>query len=212
MLSWEIAPAIQMPAGPVALLPDATVALVADGGAAEWKSSSERACFALQMQALDGVLPAGWYVLDGTLRPSESTTAMPCLYPSYAEGADGDARIALPEPDAQGRVRALVLFKYDVTALRFCPLHGPGRFGLRDFSLRRVSRLHALRRMLAPTARSPGGLLSRCLRFVASVLHNGISLATDDLHRQYRQRLLPPEADDYAGWVARFDTLTDLHM
>ena len=215
MLSWEISSAMQEAAGPVALLPDASMQLVGGGAAAEWKSSSERACFALQMQTLDGLLPAGWYVLDGTLRPAESMTAMSCLYPSYASGADGDARIGLPEPDAQGRVRALVLFKYDVTALRFCPLHMPGCFRLHDFSLRRVSRLHALRQMLGPTGpagRSRGGLFSRCLRFLAGVLHDGISLATDDLHRQYRQRLLPPEADDYAGWVARFDTLTDSHM
>ncbi|MGY0797608.1 glycosyltransferase family 2 protein [Lysobacter sp. A286] len=212
MVSWDIAPVVQASPEPVALLPDATLELVTGGRTAEWKSSGERACFTLQLQALDGGLPAGWYALRGTLQPSEPMTAMPCLYPGYASGADGDAQIALPAPDAQGRVRALVLLKYDVTTLRLCPLPGPGNFCMGDFSLRRVSRMHALWHMLGPTAHSAGGLVSRCLRFAAGVVHHGVSQATDDLHHQYRRRLLPPDAGDYAGWVARFDTLTDPRM
>src|SRR3546814_2691612 len=87
--------------------------------------------------------------------------AAPCLYPSYVGGADGDAQIALPDPDDTGWIRALVLFNYGVTSLRFCPVQAPARFRVEDLSLRRMSRSSALRRMLGATASEPGGLLDR---------------------------------------------------
>src|SRR3546814_18650398 len=95
------------------------------------------------------------------------------LYPSYANGADGDAQIPLPDPDDTGWIRALVLFKYGVTSLRFCPVQAPARFRVADFSLRRMSRSSALRRMLGATASEPGGLLRRTSGFAAGVVQIG---------------------------------------
>ncbi|MGN7726620.1 glycosyltransferase family 2 protein [Luteimonas sp. 22616] len=138
--------------------------------------------------------------------------ATACLYPTYAEGADGDAQIPLPDPDDDNRIGALVLFKYDVTGLRFCPAQAPSRFRVEDFSLRRVPRGAALWRMLGPTARTPGGLARRIVRFVMSALRGGVSQATDMLYRDYRRRLLPEDLGDYASWVARYDTLTTERM
>src|SRR3546814_5361684 len=90
-------------------------------------------------------MPAGWYWVTGRLQVSDGMVAAPCLYPSYANGADGDAQIPLPDPDDTGWIRALVLFKYGVTSLRFCPVQAPARFRVEDFSLRRMSRSSALR-------------------------------------------------------------------
>src|SRR3546814_2106187 len=67
-------------------------------------------------------MPAGWYWLSGRLQVADGMVAAPCLYPSYVGGADGDAQIALPDPDDTGLIRALVLFNYGVTSLRFCPV------------------------------------------------------------------------------------------
>src|SRR3546814_10628702 len=92
-------------------------------------------------------MPAGWYWLSGRLQVADGMVAAPCLYPSYVGGADGDAQIALPDPDDTGLIRALVLFKYGVTSLRFCPVQAPTRFRVEDFSLRRVSRGYALRKI-----------------------------------------------------------------
>src|SRR3546814_10735221 len=100
-------------------------------------------------------MPAGWYWVTGRLQVSDGMVAAPCLYPSYANGADGDAQIPLPDPDDTGWIRALVLFKYGVTSLRFCPVQAPARFRVEDFSLRRMSRSSALRRMLGATASEP---------------------------------------------------------
>src|SRR3546814_6363458 len=83
-------------------------------------------------------MPAGWYWVTGRLQVSDGMVAAPCLYPSYANGADGDAQIPLPDPDDTGWIRALVLFKYGVTSLRFCPVQAPARFRVEDFSLRRM--------------------------------------------------------------------------
>ena len=53
---------------------------------------------------------------------------------------------------------------------------------------------------------------ARALRFIADALRGGVSQATDALYRDYRRRLLPEDLGDYAGWVARFDTLTAERM
>ena len=211
-VSWEIAPEVGGSARLVALLPDANLHLVDGAGASsEWKSSGERACLTLVGLEADN-LPAGWYQISGRMVSSEEMATTPCLYPTYAHGADGDAQIPLPDPDGEGRIGALVLFKYDLSGLRFCPAQGPARFRIGVFGLRRVSRLAALWRMLGPTERSAGGMPARIARFIAGALRDGVSQATDALYRDYRRRLLPEDAGDYAGWVARFDTLTAERM
>lgn len=207
VVSWEVATAAGAAPRRVALVPDAHLRPTSDGVSAEWKSSGERECFTLAFPG-EEVLPAGWYRLDGRLLQTEQTAATACLYPNYANGADGDEQIPLPDPDGDNRITALVLFKYPVAGLRFCPAQGPVRFRVEDFSLLRVSRATALRSMLGPTARTPSGLAPRIVRFVMDVLRGGVSQATDTLYRDYRRRLLPEDFGDYAGWVARYDTLT----
>jgi glycosyltransferase involved in cell wall biosynthesis len=61
--------------------------------------------------------------------------------------------------------------------------------------------------MLAPTRLSPGGVPRHIAGFGIAALRGGLSPATDALYRDYRRRLLP-EDGDYAGWVARHDTIT----
>jgi GT2 family glycosyltransferase len=212
VVSWRVALATGAPARRVELVPDANLDFAGDSATAEWKSSGERACFTLARRALANDLPAGWYEISGHLLSSEEMPTTPCLYPGYVGGADGDAQIALPDPDSEGRVLALVLFKYDVASLRFCPAQGPARFRMGGFSLRCVSRMHALWRMLGPTTRVPQGRLLRGFMFAAGVLRGGVSQTTDTLYREYRRRLLPEGVADYAGWAARFDTLTAERM
>src|SRR5690606_25959644 len=126
--------------------------------------------------------------LAGRLSIADATGGSPCLYPGHAGGREGDAQIALPDPDAAGRIDALVLFKHDVVGLRFCPAQGPARFELHGFSLRRVGRIAALWRMLLPTAGVPGGTVARVLRFAGHVGGRGLSRAVDALYRDYRRR------------------------
>lgn len=206
-MKWTILPARDLPGHDVSLLPDANLHPPSEAADGLWRASGERGCFTLALGELGQPLPGGWYWLTGKLSTTD-TAGAPCLYPAYAAGRDGDAQIVLPDPDADGRINALVLFKHDVTRLRFCPVQGAVRFALHGFSLRRVGRLSALSRMLLPTARVPGGTATRVVRFTGQVVARGRSRAVDALYRDYRRRLLPEDAGDYAAWVSRFDTLT----
>ena len=209
--TWEIAVDARVPPRHVVPRPDPNLHREL-GGAGQWRGSGERACFALSSRDLGGNLPAGWYWFEVQLQLQEDIAAVPCFYPTYAQGADGDTQIPLPEPDGDGRIRMLVLFKYDVAALRFCPVQSPARFRIAHFGLRRIPRWLALGRMLGPARPSSGSMLARAARFAVDVVRNGVSRATDALYRGYHRRLLPRDADAYAGWVARHDTLTAARM
>lgn len=158
------------------------------------------------------MLAAGWYVLDGQLVAIDGTIMLPCLYPSYAGEAVPGSDIPLPDPDEGGRIHALILLHHDVTTLDFCPGLWPPRFHMRDFTLRRVSRAEALRRMLLEG--SPGGrgfstaAIRRGFSFVGDALTGGVPRATDRLFREYRQRSRPQAVSDYALWARKFDTFT----
>lgn len=210
-IRWDIAVSTGAPGDVVRLRADPSLRPVQDAAGDLWRSSGERACFTLEGHDDGPCLPAGWYWLEGWLALEDDIAATPCLYPRYASGADGDPQVPLPEPGRDGRLSALVLFKYDVAMLRFCPVQVPARFRVSGFGLHRISRARALARMLAPTPRVPGGTFRRVANFVVAALRSGVSPATDALYRGYRRRLLPEEGD-YAGWVARHDTLTTERM
>ncbi|MGJ4803777.1 glycosyltransferase family 2 protein [Luteimonas sp. SDU82] len=197
----------------VALRPEPTLTPVdrAEVGA-RWNASGDRAAFAVKFDEALQALAAGWYRFTGRLLLDDPIAGIPCLYPVYGSGLGGDAQIELAAPGPGGRIDALVLFKQDVTGLRFSPVEGPALFELDDLVLRRVGRVEALWRMLGPTARVPGGTAARALRFASHAVRCGLSPATDALYRDYRRRLLPEDAGEYAGWVARFDTLTTGRM
>ncbi|QOW21677.1 glycosyltransferase family 2 protein [Novilysobacter avium] len=211
-LVWTIAPDTHQRPQTVELVPDVNLTSRRDGVFTEWKAVGERACFTAELRDPLERIPAGWYEITGSMSAREDAVVAPCLYPVYARGADGEARIALPTSGGNGRIRALVLFKHDVTALGFSMGRGPLRFRMGDFAVRRIARVRALRRMLESTADAPGGLASRSIRFIRQSLRDGVSRAADTLYRDYRRRVVPAGADSYDGWVARFDTLTAERM
>lgn len=214
--SWWIATRVGLK--PVQVVPsvDRTLKALSDAEPGGWRSSGERSCFELSPPGPENLFRAGWYELSGRLQALDGTAITPCFYVAYAAGADGDWQIPLPEPDAQGRVRALLLFKYDVVGLRFCPALSPIAFRMRGFQLRPVSRVKALARMLGPaTSNEDAGASSRIgrgLRFLASVVRTNLSAATTELFNDYNRRLLPRGSDDYETWTSRYDILTTQRM
>jgi GT2 family glycosyltransferase len=208
---WEVEDGSGSDAGVRRLkpIPDSSLRMIDAEGTKAWRSSGERPCFRLPV----GLLAAGWYVLEGRLDVLDGAASRPSLYPAYAAQAAGDAEVPLPDPGKDGRLRALVLLKYDVTGLQFGPGPGPARFLMADFALRRVSRLGALAEMLRPR---PGEGLSvaagRVGRFLGEAARGGLSLATVAAFEHYRQWLVPELPDDYGTWVARHDTLTTEHL
>jgi len=215
---WRISNQIGMKPVRAALLPDRTLRALSagepgeSGGSRDWRSSGEQPCFELSSSTAGEVFPAGWYEISGRLRPLDSAVLLPCLYAAYAEGMDGDWQIPLPEPDEHGDVNALVLFKYDVTRLRFSPGHGPASFRIWGFQLRRISRTQALKRMLRRASSMDGGgagaAMARGFRFLLGIVRAGVSSATSELFRDYNRRLLPRDDSDYESWASRYDTLT----
>lgn len=204
---WEVTSGA---AGPRRLRPiaDSSLRPIDVDGTPGWRSSGERPCFRLPV----GQLAAGWHVLEGRLDILDGAAPQPCLYPAYAGPVTGDTGIPLPAPDA-GRMRVLVLLKYDVTSLQFGPGPGPARFRMEGFALRRVSRMRALATMLRMRpGEGAATAIGRIWEFAGDVVRRGLSTATAALFEGYQRWLVPDVPDDYASWVARHDTLTTEHL
>lgn len=194
----------------VRLQPDASLhPLESEQG--HWHSDGEWPFFLVPLSHVGGRLAAGWYEVNGRLRSLEEVPLSASLAVGYEKGDAGDSRMTLPDADGQGRMRCLLLFKYDVTDLRFSPALGKARFGMEGFSLRRISRVRALRHMLLSYgAAYPGlaGVVRRSAGFVRNALRSGVSSATDTLFRAYRHQLVPSGLDGYGEWSSRFDAIT----
>ncbi|HET9819677.1 MAG TPA: glycosyltransferase family 2 protein, partial [Rhodanobacteraceae bacterium] len=160
-------------------------------------------------------LAPGWYEVRGNLEVRAGKAMLPSLYVRYAEGsALANTELTLSGPDATGRVSALLLFYDTVQSLAFYPSIYPARFVMHDFSLRRVSRWHALRHMLGgPRLGTQGpGSAGRALAWSRSVTGRGLKRATDGLYADYRRRLHPPGLGDYEIWTRKYDTLSAIEL
>ena len=179
--------------------------VTAAGGDESWESGDGRACLALDAEALGAPLAAGWYELRGRLQ-AERGAVLPSLYLQYADrSALTDAEVMLPQPSANGRIGTLLMLFEDVQSLRFFPGVGNARFRMHGFSLRRVSRWQALRRMLG----GDGWLACarRTLAWRRAVRQHGLKRATDALYANYRERMRPPGFTEYELWIRKYDTI-----
>lgn len=205
--AWHVATRVHDAGVAVPLLPDGKLSFHDSGSDGFWETTGEHPRFRLD---LTSVLEAGWYALDGCLEAVHGAIVLPCLHPEFAGEVVPGAEIALPDPDERGRIQALVLLPRDVAVLNFCPGICPPQFRMRDFSLRRVHRATALRRMLvdAPPTDSRGFKVaaSRACSFVGEVLSDGMQGATDRLYEEYRVRTRPQVVSDYALWTLKYDT------
>lgn len=210
--AWRVRPVLR--ASPVWAEVTANVSLrwlSASGDAGGWESTGDRECFTLDQRAVGGPLGAGWYELRGCLQVAGGGRAMPSVRLRYAErSALTDVELMLPEPDTFGCIRTLLLFLDDIESLQFSPGAGTARFRLRDFSLCRVSRRHALRVMLGGPASvlSIGGI-RRLFAWGRAVRNRGLKRATDELYADYRRRMRPRRVSEYATWIRRYDRLDD---
>lgn len=116
------------------------VAHAVSGGAVEYEAVGDDPQFRVDPDYGIHALAPGWYVMDIVLRVSEGDIQRPCLYPDYGGGCSEATRISLPQPDAAGRIHALVLISTPLRALRFDPSIRPTRFELGAMTFRRVTR------------------------------------------------------------------------
>lgn len=189
------------------------VAHAAPSGAVEYEAVGDDPQFRVDLD--DGIhaLVPGWYVMDIVLRVSEGDVQRPCLYPDYGGGCSEASRISLPQPDADGRIRALVLISTPLRALRFDPSIRPATFQAGTMTFRRVPRVRALWILLQGPEKSLSaadfglpGLPARMWAFIASVLRQGLRSAVDELvHRYYG--VSRHASGGYASWLDHFDPL-----
>lgn len=206
--SWCIQHSLRAPAIRVKASTDGPLRWLQTGRSGVWESMDERSCFALDRQALGAPLEAGWYELRGRFEVPGGDSLLPSVRLRYlGESALTDLEILLPEPDAAGRIRRLLLFLDGVELLQFSPGVRTVRFRMKDFSLRRVSRFHALRAMLGGTAgvTSVGGI-RRLIKWVRVVRRRGMKRATDELYAGYQRRMGPRHISGYAAWIRKYDT------
>lgn len=179
--------------------------LTTPSGEGRWEAVDGQACFVLDEHALGAPLAAGWYELRGRLHVERGGTALPSLYLKYARRAALiDAEVMLPQPSGSGRIGTLLMSFEDVHSLRFFPGVGNARFRMCSFSLRRVSRWQALRKMLGGS-----GWLAcarRTLVWRKAIRQHGLKRATDVLYANYRERMSPSGFSEYELWIRKYDT------
>ncbi len=197
------------------LLPDDTLASRAGTTGTTWKAEGDHAGFRFGAPIFGPGLAAGWYEWHANIECLDGTLTLPSLRLTYAPGAVvSGGEVPLPDPSASGDMRALVLFKYPTTGLHFCPGVWAARFRLRGCSLRRVSRLTALRMMLCGTRR--GGALRSAARrlpgFLAKLLGKGLRRATDEVFSDYLADQRPRGLTEYDVWTRKYDTFTPARL
>lgn len=208
---WRVLPALRAsPMRVEAAANDRLRWVPAPGGAGVWESTGDRPSFSLGPRVLGRPLAAGWYELRGRLEAADGGVVLPSVHLHYVQhSALTDMELMLPDPDVSGRIDTLLLFLADVEELEFLPGIQPVRFRTHDFSLRRVSRLKALRRMLAGPSARRNGLARRVLAWTGTAMGRGLKRATDALYADYRKRMRPQGIGEYGAWIRKYDTFGD---
>lgn len=178
---------------------------------AEWEAYGDDPQFRLEHEGRARSLPAGWYQFDLDVTITAGRMRSPALYPDYGDGCSPQDMINLAGPDANGRIRALVLFKAPVSSLRFDPSIRRLQFAMRQSRLRRIGRIGALRRMLNGLHQHDGsrdrvGMITLLWSFARDAMSGGLSTAAARLYGADAQST--PNELNYPAWVRLYDTLT----
>lgn len=179
-------------------------------GAAEYVAEGDDPQFRVDPDLGIHALVPGWYVMEVVLQATEGAIQRPCLYPDYGGGCSEATRIPLPQPDALGRIRALVLISRTLRAMRFDPTIRPARFRIGVLKFSRITRPRALWMLLRGADKSSevqiAPLLARLIRFVKDAGRQGLSPAVDALvHCHYGASR--HAAGGYVQWLDHFDPL-----
>lgn len=180
----------------------------ADRDTSAWVSENDDPQF--QLGGSDLVLAGGWYWFEAHFTQVEGQLMSPCLYPDYGSGVSEFNRVFLPEPDGDGRIRAVIRLKSPVIQLRFDPSMKPARFCLPAVYLRPMGRLEALLRMVARAAgpdRTWRRMLDVLVPFAHAVIAGRVREGAELVYRRYIEAQ-QPAANDYAAWVRRYDTFS----
>lgn len=177
--------------------------------AGQWEALGDDPQYRLDRDGAPLRLPAGWYRVEADVAVVTGRIVAPALYPDYGRGHHTGDMLRLPEPDARGRIRALVLLKAPAASLRFDPSVRQARFTIDSFVLRRVGRVGALWSMLDRCRRADGSrdwpaIAAATFAFARDVGSSGLSAAASRLYDDAEPGAGAPIG--YGGWVRRYDT------
>lgn len=200
------------------LLPLANVTSSKLDGVEVWVSQCDDPQFRV-IDATSGTRPmkAGWYEFVVQASAIKGWCVSPCLYPDYGDGMEEASKIFLPEPEADGSIRAIVCFPRAVHVLRFDPSTLAVSFSLSGFRFRRLGRVAAHSAMLREISRSGdsknrlrrvGGALRGVLRGIAE---GGLAAGASQLHDRYWFYRGISESS-YQVWTRRYDALTSAQL
>lgn len=192
---------------PLVAVPLNQVDVEEHAGNSRYVSTGEDPQFGLTHPAGLGKLMPGWYVLELELRVLDGFIVAPCLYADYGEGPSEATRIDLPEPDAEGRIRSVVVFAGRMRTLRFDPTIHKARFELGPVSLVRISRPHAAWAMCRALGKRAGrpvtGALSAAWQLARAVFAGKVPEAAAALRQRYVAGHREPDRG-YANWLEMF--------
>jgi GT2 family glycosyltransferase len=149
-------------------------------------------------------LPRGWVVISFAVE-LRGQWLSPRLYVDDGRGFHEERSFALPVR-AGRRVECMLGLPHRVRALRLDPLAAPGRFVMRDVTIREVGLVQlaaALMPHLRIAASQPRGL-RRLARLAVGLVRKGDARSlTESLLARGR------EVSDYQDWIDAYDTLSD---
>ncbi|MGH8060854.1 MAG: glycosyltransferase family 2 protein [Pseudoxanthomonas sp.] len=176
----------------------------------EYRAEGQDPQFNATPEAGLSALVPGWYQLSIQLQLLDGEIITPCFYPDYGEGLSEATRIDLPEPDDDGRIRCVVLFKGRLRALRFDPTIHRAHFRMEQPRLKRISRPWALLQMLRGIQDVTDRMfwedaIGALVEFCRLAVKGRISQGADRLVARY-QEVHRQQAHGYTHWIALFDS------
>lgn len=191
------------------LVPLANLVPMDVDGRVLWQCGGNDPQFGIRCGSDGAALPAaGWHLVEVQLAAVEGGVESPCLYPDYGAGCSELDKIGLAGPDADGWIRAVVLFKHPLHSLRFDPSTGNPLLRVGELRLVRLGRIGALLKMLGFVWRNPhagpGEAARLAWRSLASVAAGRPSEAGERVLSRY-QRLLVAGPSDYEHWLLKHD-------
>lgn len=166
---------------------------------------------------VDGVtaeqrLPAGWYSLQWCVSLRTGSIAAPCLYPDYGFGFSEQSKIPLPEPDATGIIRAVILLAHSAVCIRADPSVSDCLFEDRGITFSRISRtgaaLRMLRRMRQPDGRWHWFLAGKTLAAMLVSVLSGHSRSAGEYCLSVYRRNKQDSDRSYSHWIERYSAPT----
>jgi hypothetical protein len=180
------------------VVPLANVRLVDRGGQgiACWKSENDDPQFLLGGRSAQ--FEAGWYLFEADFEDIDGPFLSPCLYPDYGSGLSEFESVPLPEPDRDGRIRAVFPLMHRATMVRFDPSKKMVSFGVASVTMLKLGRAGALWHMAKGAARARRewrGGREVVAAFLRAVLRGGLRRGGDAAHASY-QHATQPSPDD----------------